>query len=138
MRRSPVVVLVTGLGLAACSLRLTDDDGPGSNFDGFSDEDAAPMLECALGPQYRMSHTDCGPLPPDAPPPTDCYWTIYVAPDRITYCYTDVCESLAYECGGIFVRAQSDGGYEYIGQLVDGGLGLAWIDGSTTYLFEAY
>ena len=114
--------------LAGCSLDLTGgDDGD----DG--DDEATPIVDarvtpapCELGPRYRMPHTDCGPLPPDTPPPV-CYWTIDLAADAIVYCYTDVCESLSYECDGRTVWAYASTNRRFNGRILDDG-NLYWDD----------
>ena len=67
---------------AGCSLDLTGGDDGDDETAPIADARVTPAV-CELGPRYRMPHTDCGPLPPDTPPPV-CYWTIDVAAYAIT------------------------------------------------------
>src|SRR5262245_3739385 len=107
MRIGAVVVAVI---LAGCSLDLLDDsDEP-------DPDPIPPAPRCELGPRYRLASTDCGPRPPDAPPMT-CYWTITIDARDILYCYSDVCESLSYECEGGGVTASSSPERRFTGTL---------------------
>lgn len=102
MRLAPgMVAAALALAVAGCSLSLVDgDEAP---------PDPPPAPRCDLGPRYHMSATDCGPLPPGEPPPTDCWWTLYVEPATIEYCWSDVCESVTYACDGATVTGRTEG-----------------------------
>jgi hypothetical protein len=127
MRGAAIAILF----LAGCSL----DVGSG---DDETDIDDVPTGACDLGAQYRSLQNDCGLLPPDSPP-AECYWTIRVdaATQTIQYCYSDVCDSLRYECDDAEITAVSDGGWSYRGELVSEGT-LLWTSDGSTYVFEPY
>jgi hypothetical protein len=127
-------VAVVGLGLVAgCSLDLFDADDDGENVT----SDARPAPRCDVGPRYRMETSlDCGPLPPDSPPVT-CFWTVTRNVDSITYCWSDVCESLSYTCSGGTIDAVGVGDRRFTGEL-DPDDRLLWSDGRYLGLYDPY
>jgi hypothetical protein len=131
MRFAAAAVLL----LAGCSLDLIgdgdDDSSPEPIGDDVVDPPPPPPPVCRLADRYRMPHTDCGPLPPDSPPPTNCYWTIDIYETDLLYCYSDVCETVSYECSGGEIVGRSGGDRLFRGTLLENG-NLYW-DGGGSY-----
>ena len=135
MRCAAVAML--GLGLAGCSLGLFGDDSADDGGDDGGPSDARPAPRCDVGPRYRMETTlDCGPLPPDSPPVT-CFWTIVRNIDSITYCWSDICESLSYTCTGGSIDAVGLGDGQYTGELLPDGR-LQWTGSGYAGVYDPY
>jgi len=114
--------VATALLLAGCSLDLFEGDDSTPIADDVVDP---PPAACALAPRYRIQEFDCGPQPPDSPPPTDCWWTLSFSGVDMRHCWSDICETLTYECAADRITARNAIGDLYTGELLPNG-NLYW------------